>query len=100
MRKFLAGFIIGSFIFCGIAYGLRISKPTQFTLPWDDNKITELNNVLDNLWTLTNGKYNFDVKTSVPTWTGKEGDAVVYSSGGTYRIYIYLADAWRVWTSD
>ena len=70
IRKFIIGFLIGSLIFGGFAYALRTPRPTQLTIPFDDNKITELNNILENLWNITNGKYNFDVKDSVESLEG------------------------------
>lgn len=81
-------------------YALRLETPPLITDLTNTNELTTLNNYLEKLQSIVNGKYNLDVETSAPTWTGEEGDMVVYSSGGVYRIYIYLEDAWRVWTSD
>ena len=62
--------------------------------------IKSINETLEQLWDVTNGRYVPDVKNSVPTNSPPEGSMVVYSSGGVYRIYIYLNSGWRVWTSD
>ena len=32
----------------------------------------------------------------VPAYNSQEGDLVLYSSGGTYRLYAFLAGAWRI----
>ena len=34
-------------------------------------------------------------QTTVPSWTGVEGEMVPYVSGSTYRLYAYLGGAWR-----
>lgn len=82
------------------AYALRIESPPEFTDLTDTNQLTQLNNFLNKLQTLVNGKINFDIVDTAPTWTGQEGDLVPYSNGGVYRIYIYLNGDWRIWTSD
>jgi len=85
--------------YAGNLYALRLEKPQRITA-FDNSAIREINNALEQIWSLSNGRFNLNVVTGIPTWTAKEGDIVAYSSGGVYRIYIYLNSGWRVWTSD
>jgi len=99
MRKFIVGLILGSLLVNGISYAYRIPKPQRIT-GFDQNGLVILNETLEQLWDVTNGRINLDVKSSAPTSVPTEGSMVVYSSGGIYRIYIYLNSDWRIWTSD
>ena len=65
-----------------------------------ENKVAELNDILEDLWNITNGRYTPNVVTSVPTIAGSEGDMKLYYSGSTFRIYAYLNGSWRKWDND
>ena len=97
--RFIIGFILGSILISGITYAYRAPKPQRIT-DFDQNGLVILNETLEQLWDVTNGRINFDVKSSVPTSKPAEGSMVAYSSGGVYKIYIYLNGGWRSWTSD
>ena len=99
MRKFIAGLVLGLMFTTGVAYGYRIAKPLPIN-EINPNTLVELNAVLEKLWNITNGRYTPETTSSAPTIAAGEGDLKVYSSGGVYRIYIYLNDGWRVWSSD
>ena len=99
IKRILVLLLIVLSFFVGNIYALRVAQPTKITA-FDNNAIIVLNNALEQIWNLSNGRFNLDVKTSVPTWTGKEGDIVAYYSGTTYKLYIYLNSGWRSWTSD
>jgi hypothetical protein len=99
MKKLILGIILGSLLTTGISYAYRIPKPQRIT-DFNHNGLVILNQNLEDLWDLTNGRYNLDVKSSTPTSIPTEGTMIAYSSGGVYRIYIYLNGGWRVWTSD
>jgi len=96
--KYFIGFIIGLLI-SGTAYAYRFSKPQRIT-EFDDRALVIINESLEQLWDAVNGRYTLDVEITAPTKTADEGDIVAYSSGGVYRIYIYLNGAWRAFTSD
>lgn len=98
-KSFITGFILGFILCAGTTYALRLEKPTKIT-KFDDSALLTINNALEQIWNLSNGQFNLNVMSSAPTWTSKEGDIVSFSSGGVYRIYIYLNSGWRVWTSD
>ncbi len=97
--KTIISFIIGFTLATGIVYGYRISKPQRIT-DFDQKGLVVVNENFERLWDLTNGRYVSDVVSSVPTNSSDEGSMKIYSSGGIYRIYIYLNGGWRSWTSD
>ena len=99
MKKFIVGFILGSLISSSIVFAYRMPKPTKFT-KIDENTIVQLNEILEQLWDITNGRYTPEVVTTIPAGTASEGDMRLYYSGSTRRIYFYLNGAWRYWNSD
>jgi hypothetical protein len=44
---------------------------------------------------INNGKYSLYVTDTIPTGTGNNGDALIYSSGGTMRLYAYFGNSWH-----
>ncbi len=59
-------------------------------------KDVELRQVMDSIRNiLNNGKYQLAVVDGIPSWTGEEGDTVLMSSGGVYRLYSYLNGGWH-----
>ena len=100
MRNLIIGIIIGALVFCGISYAKKIESPIKFTNLTVSNELVNLNTYLELVRDILNGDFTLKVDTSVPTKAGTEGDVRAYSSGGTYRIYIYLNGGWRKWNSD
>ena len=43
---------------------------------------------------INNGRYQFRIVVDVPTWTGIEGEAVIYSAGNERSMYVYIDDTW------
>lgn len=43
---------------------------------------------------LNNGRYQFRLVVSVPTWIGIDGEAVIYSAGNERAMYVYIDDEW------
>ena len=99
MRKLIAGLIIGFVLASASVYALRVAQPPKIT-KLDASTSARLDIFLNDIWDITNGRYQMSVKTSAPAWTGKEGEAVAYSLGGDYRLYIYINDGWRYWVFD
>lgn len=99
MRKFILGLVLGLMFTTGVAFGYRVAKPIPIT-EINPSTLIQLNQILEDFWNITNGRYVSDTVSSVPTKESEEGDMKLYSSGGVYRIYIYLNDGWRVWSSD
>ena len=100
MRKFLCGFICGAIIFSSTAYAYRAPRPHQMTMPWTDNQVVELNNILEDFWNITNGRVNLDIESTAPTVAGDEGDVKAFSDGTNYRLYIYINNGWRIFSDD
>lgn len=60
-------------------------------------KDVELREFVDRTQQIINlGRYQLRVIEGIPGWTGDEGEMVAYSSGGVYRLYIYINSSWRV----
>lgn len=100
MKKIFVGIIIGGLIFCGVNYAKKIETPIKFTDLTVSNELVNLNTYLELVRDILNGDFTLKVESSVPTWIGGEGDIRAYSSGGVFKIYIYLNGGWRAWTSD
>ena len=45
---------------------------------------------------LNNGKHQWQVVSTAPTFAGRAGEAVVMRSGTDGRLYIYLGSSWNV----
>ena len=99
MKRLIFGLIFGLLLSSSISYAYRISKPQRIT-DFDQRGLVIVNENFERLWDITNGRINFDVKSSVPTSVPIEGSVTTYSSGGVYKLYIYLNGGWRAWTSD
>ena len=76
------------------AYAMRTPTPIKIT-DYDDKNIVSINSNFKNLWDITNGRYNYDVETTVPSASADEGDMKLYQSGTTRRIYFYVDGGWR-----
>lgn len=98
MKKFILGLITG-LLLTNISYAYRIGKPQRVT-DFDQKGLVVVNENFEKLWDITNGRMVYDVVSSVPTKASEEGAIKIFSSGGVYRIYIYLNGGWRAWSSD
>ena len=106
MKTMICGFIIG-FIFgiilliCIDGFAFRMGKPETLTDLTQIDQITRLNNILDNFWDISNGRYTANVVISAPSGTvGTEGNFKFSKIGGVYKIHIFLDGGWKVWSSD
>ena len=45
------------------------------------------------------GKYQYQITTNTPTWTGRAGEGVISISGGTGRLYFCTTDNSSAWTA-
>ena len=78
-------------------YAYRIPKPVPFN-EVDKNSIVELNNVLEKLWDITNGRYNLNIVTTNPdgATSGDVGDMILLNDDGTFYFEINV-DGGTVW---
>ena len=99
MKRFVTGFLLGSILISGITYAYRIPKPQRIT-DFDQNGLVILNETLENLWNLTNGRYSLNTITTNPdgTLTGNGGDMILYNNSGAYYLAINTTGA-KIWRS-
>jgi hypothetical protein len=99
MRNVIAGIIIGILLVTGITYAYRIPKPQRITA-FDHNGLVVINEALEQLWDLTNGRYNLNVVTTNPEGvvSGEAGDMVLYSAAG--GLYIEICSGGTVWYGE
>jgi hypothetical protein len=97
MRKFIVGLILGSLLVNGISYAYRIPKPQRIT-GFDQNGLVILNETLEQLWDVTNGRYSLNTTTTNPDGSlqGNGGDMILLNTGGNYYLEINTTGA-KVW---
>ena len=69
MKKLIIGFILGSLIITGISYGYRIPRPQRIT-EFNQNGLIILNENLERLWDVVNGRISLNSGSLVSTGTG------------------------------
>ena len=67
--RFIIGFIIGSLLITGGSYAYRIPKPQRIT-DFDQNGLVTINETLEQLWDLTNGRISLNSGSLISTGTG------------------------------
>ena len=77
----------------------RMPKPNKIT-KFDEGTLTQLNNALEQLWDITNGRYNLNIVTQNPdgNMNGNVGDMVLFNNSGTYYLTLNTTGA-KVWRS-
>ena len=88
MKKFIVGFVLGLIIAVGInVFAYRIQNPPNI---YSEQDFTALNNFLDEIWKVTDGRYNLDVVTVNPDGNtkGDTGDMLLYNNSGTFYLEI------------
>lgn len=97
MKRFILGFIAGSFLVSGISYAYRIPRPQRIT-DFDQNGLVILNETLERLWDVVNGRYSLDIVTVNPDGNtkGDVGDMLLFNNSGTYYLEINTTGA-KVW---
>ena len=80
-----------------VVYAYRIPKPQRIT-DYDENGLVIINEVLEHLWDITNGRYTLNVTITNPDGTvnGTTGDIMLLSSGGNWYLEICVGgNVWR-----
>ena len=87
--RFILGFILGALLISGVSHAYRTGKPVQIrgVSPSD---LVELNLTLEELWDITNGRYNLNITTTNPDGTeqGDVGDVILLNDSGTFYLEI------------
>lgn len=97
MKRFIFGVILGSFLITGVSYAYRIPRPLRIT-DFDQKNLVILNETLEALWDLTNGRYNLSLTTVNPDGAvkGNAGDMILFNNSGTYYLEICVGGiVWR-----
>jgi len=71
-------------IISGTSYAFRASKPPVFTKLDDPVQLTNLNNTLEDLWNITNGRISIDIRAS--DGNVDNGDIWIIDSGSTHQL--------------
>lgn len=91
MKKFILGFLMGSVLIWTLnSYAYRMPKPTKIT-EINETTLVYLNEVLEQFWNITNGRYTFNIiETTTPNGNleGKYGDAIIRNNAGTLELWI------------
>ena len=97
MRKLLIGMLIGFMIAAPSALALRISNPPEFS-DWNTNTFTQLNQLLLDLWNITNGRYTMDRVTADPDGSRpcSVGEQVFFDTG-TDQVCVCAVEATKKW---
>lgn len=77
------------------AFGYRLDRPITFTYPLDERQVRKLNNTLQDLWNVQNGRQNFDVISSLKS-NADNGDLWFIQTGET--VYIHFKGNDHVFT--
>lgn len=91
MKKFICGLIIGLLLTTNL-YAFRASKPPRFTKLDDPVQLTQLNNTLEDLWNITNGRFSFSIRTT--DGNVDNGDVWILESGSTHQLKWRAGAAW------
>ena len=99
MKKFIFGLIIGVFCVSGVGNAYRIQRPMRIT-DFDQRNLVILNESLENLWDVSNGRFNLDIVTSNPDGNlkGDVGDMILFNNSGTYYLCINTTGV-KIWRS-
>ena len=75
----------------------RISRPPTLSHPIGKEQVTQLNASLEDIFNLTNGKFNLDIVTTTKT-NADNGDIWIFNDGGTYKLEFMAGDSVRTIT--
>jgi len=96
MRKSILILVLIFLAITGISNAYRTPKPQRIT-DFDQRGLVALNESLEQIWDLTNGRYNLTLVTVNPaaTVSGNAGDMVLLKSGVNYYLEVCIGGtAW------
>lgn len=96
-KNLIIGVIIGILLSTTVSYAYRFNKPTKLT-QFDDSALITLNEALEQIWNLSNGRFSLDIVTTNPDGNtkGDIGDMLLFNNSGTYYLEINTTGA-KVW---
>ena len=101
MRRliFLLGLLAFGLVISYNLYAFRMPKPDKIT-EINEATLTRLNIILEELWDITNGRYNLDIVIINPDGNtkGNIGDMLLFNNSGTYYLAINTTGA-KIWRS-
>ncbi len=82
-------------------YAYRTSRPVKFTDLTKPDQITQLNDIITELWNITNGRYNLNITTTDPNGNtkGDVGDMVLYNNSSSFSVKVNT-DGEKTWISS
>jgi len=75
----------------------RMSRPHTLSHPITEEQINQLNTALDDIFNLTNGRFNLDIVTTTKS-SASEGDIWILNDAGTYKLEFFAGGAVRTIT--
>lgn len=96
-KKFIVGCIVGFILATTVSVSaVRIARPIRLTQPLDESQLSRLNDTLQDIWDITNGRYELNVVTTAPTsTTAKTGEAKVSVVAGVVKLHIFANSVWN-----
>lgn len=93
--RLLLGIFIGWALNAVPALALRMQTAPTFTETWDSNSISQLNYIIEQLRSITNGRYQVNITTSDPDGTvrGERGELILYDPGATESLCVNVDGA-------
>jgi len=83
--------IIGLLLIADNSIGLRISRPITLKHPLDERQVRELNNVIEEIFNMQEGRFEFDVAEAVKT-NARNGEVWILKTGNVSRIQFKAND--------
>ena len=100
-NKFILGICIGVGLAIAFnAYSYRPPKPTKLTKLDETSQIVKLNEALESLWNVIDGRYSLNIVTVNPDGArkGDVGDMILFNNSETYYLAINTTGV-KVWRS-
>jgi len=97
MRPWIFVCVIVMLFFATEICAFRMSRPPTLSHPIDQEQVNQLNASLEDIFNLTNGKFNLDIVTTTKT-DAMNGDIWIRNNAGTYLLEFKAGDAVRTIT--
>lgn len=92
MRKVIVMLVIMNIATLG--YALRVARPPTLTMPLTQDQLTQMNNYMEDIWDMQNGRFELDIVTTSKN-SAKNGEIWIKKTGSTYYLEFRAGDAVR-----